>query len=376
MKIAVVGAGIFGTTIAIKLAQAGYDVELFEKNGEILSAASGINQYRLHRGYHYPRSKETALSSKHSEQSFREEYADAVSDENEHYYVLAKEKSLISGEDFLKFCRECELEHEKVDLEHIHPHMAEFTIKGKESILDPLKLREIVKKKIREQEVKVFLNQPFDPDQQIDEYDTVVNATYANSNWVLEKYPKARRQYQFELCEKPVLKLPDNFKKKSIVVLDGPFFCIDPYSDTGYHVMGNVVHAIHASNIGLYPEIPEEFAPLMNRGIIKNPKITNIDKFIKSAAEFMPELRDAKHIGSMYTVRTVLPYVEATDERPTIVSRLNDPEGQANGASKIIQVFSGKIGNCVEAANEVLRLVQQSRKHRERIRRYTKAFQN
>ena len=114
----------------------------------------------------------------------------------------------------------------------------------------------------------------------------------------------------------------------------------------------------------------------MNRGIIKNPKITNIDKFIKSAAEFMPELRDAKHIGSMYTVRTVLPYVEATDERPTIVSRLNDPEGQANGASKIIQVFSGKIGNCVEAANEVLRLVQQSRKHRERIRRYTKAFQN
>ncbi|MEK7176184.1 MAG: FAD-dependent oxidoreductase [Patescibacteria group bacterium] len=366
MKIVVVGAGIFGTTIAIKLAKVGYNVELFEKNNDILSAASGINQYRLHRGYHYPRSRETALSAKCSEESFRSEYGKAVLDHNEHYYVLAKEKSLVSGEDFLKFCRECELEHEKVDLEHVHPHMAEFTIRGRESLLDPLKLKEIIEEKIREQKIKVFLNQAFDVSQ-IDEYDTVVNATYANSNWVLEKYPKARREYQFELCEKPVLKLPDNFKNKSIVVLDGPFFCIDPYSDTGYHVMGNVVHAIHATNVGLYPEIPEEFASLMNRGVVKNPPITNIDKFIEAAIEFMPELRKAKHIGSMYTVRTVLPNVEATDERPTIVSRIND---------KLIHVFSGKLGNCVEAADEVLRLVQQSYKPRERIRHYTKASRN
>lgn len=347
MKIAVVGAGIFGTTAAIKLAQAGHEVELFERNGDILSAASGINQYRLHRGYHYPRSKETALSSKHSEESFRSEYRDAVIDHNEHYYVLAKERSLVSGKDFLNFCRECELEHEEVDLEHVHAHMADLIIRGKESIIDPIKLREIVKKKIKEEEIKVFLNHTFNSDD-IDGYDTIVNATYANSNWVLEKYPKARRLYQFELCEKPVLKLPDNFKNKSIVVLDGPFFCIDPYSDTSYHVMGNVVHAIHASNVGLYPKIPKKFESVMNRGIVENPPITNIDKFIEAAVEFMPELRNAKHIGSMYTIRTVFPNVEHTDERPTLVTRIND---------KIINVFSGKIGNCVEAANEVVRLL-------------------
>src|SRR3990167_7530101 len=275
MKIAVVGGGIFGTTIAIKLAQNGFDTELYEKNGELLSAASGINQYRLHRGYHYPRSKETALSSKHSEDSFRQEYGEAVLDHNEHYYVLAKSGSLTSGEDFLAFCRECELEHEKVELEHVHPHMVDVAIRGRESILDPLKLREIVKRKIEEEQVKVLLNRSFEHDD-IDKYDMVVNATYANSNWLLEKHPKAMRNYQFELCEKPVLKLPKKFKNKSIVVLDGPFFCIDPYSDTGYHVMGNVVHAIHATNTGLHPEIPEKFLPLINRGVVKNPHTTNI----------------------------------------------------------------------------------------------------
>lgn len=348
MKIVVVGGGIFGSTIAIKLAQNGFKVDLYEKEHDLLQAASGINQYRLHRGYHYPRSKETALSSKHSEDSFRKEYGAAILDQNEHYYVLAKDKSRVSGEDFLTFCRECELEYEEVELDHVYSHMVEVTIKGRESIIDPLQLKEIVKKKIAKNNVKLFLSQAF-LSEQVKNYNLVINCTYANLNSILKNSPEAMKHYQFELCEKPVLKLPESFKNKSIVVLDGPFFCIDPYSDTGYHVMGNVVHAIHATNVGLYPEIPKEFLPLLNRGVIRNPSVTNIDKFIKTAKEFMPELKDAKHIGSMYTVRTVLPDVDLTDERPTLVTRIGDT---------IINVFSGKIGNCVEAANEVLRLLQ------------------
>lgn len=350
MKIAVIGAGVFGTTIAIKLAQHNFEVEVFEKNKEILSAASGINQYRLHRGYHYPRSKETALSSKQAENSFRQEYGEAILNHNEHYYVLAKEQSKVSGEYFLNFCKECELEYERVELDHVHPHMVELTIKGRESLIDPLNLREIIKRKIVEHNVKLLLNCPFSYEQAGD-YDTLINCTYANLNAILEHFPDAAnavRPYQFELCEKPVLKLPDSFKNKSIVVLDGPFFCVDPYSDTGYHVMGNAVHAIHVTNVGLYPKIPPTFLPLMNRGIVEHPPITNIDKFIEAAREFMPELKDAEHIGSMYTIRTVLPNVDATDERPTLVSRVSD---------KIINVFSGKIGNCVQAATEVLRLI-------------------
>ena len=60
-RVAVVGGGIFGCTTAWKLAKNGYEVDLFEKNDDIITQASSINQYRLHRGYHYPRSKETAI---------------------------------------------------------------------------------------------------------------------------------------------------------------------------------------------------------------------------------------------------------------------------------------------------------------------------
>ena len=47
-----------------------------------------------------------------------------------------------------------------------------------------------------------------------------------------------------------MVKLPEQFKNKSVVVLDGPFTCIDPYGNTDYHVMGNVVHAIHDTMVG------------------------------------------------------------------------------------------------------------------------------
>ncbi len=353
MKIAVIGAGIFGSTTAIKLAQNGFKVDLYEKEPDILQAASGINQYRLHRGYHYPRSQETALSSKLAESSFREEYGEAVMDHNEHYYSIAREGSKVSGEEFRKFCLACNLEHEEIELEDVHNHMVGFTIRGREAIIDPVKLRKIVRKRMEEErKINLFLNQVFGAGD-IDNYDLVVNATYANLNFILEKYPEAKREYQFEICEKPVLRLPDRFQNKSIVILDGPFFCIDPYSDTDCHVMGNAAHAIHATNTGLYPEIPEELWPYLNRGIIEHPKITKIDKFLEMAEQFMPEMKQVEHVGSMYTVRTVLPNVDATDERPTLVYQVND---------RIINIFSGKIGNCVKAAEEVLRLVKQKEK--------------
>ena len=54
-RCAVVGGGIYGVTVATKLKVSGYDVDLYESDSQILNRASGINQYRLHRGYHYPR---------------------------------------------------------------------------------------------------------------------------------------------------------------------------------------------------------------------------------------------------------------------------------------------------------------------------------
>jgi glycerol-3-phosphate dehydrogenase len=64
MKIAVIGAGIFGTEISLKLSREGHDVHLYEKEYEILKGATAGSQNRLHMGLHYPRDLKTAIQSR------------------------------------------------------------------------------------------------------------------------------------------------------------------------------------------------------------------------------------------------------------------------------------------------------------------------
>ena len=92
------------------------------------------------------------------------------------------------------------------------------------------------------------------------------------------KYLDKKNSYQFELCEKPVIELPKQYKNKSVVIMDGPFMCIDPLGDSGLHVMGNVVHAIHSTNVGKFPEYDSKFDELLNKGIVKNKDKENEKK--------------------------------------------------------------------------------------------------
>ena len=166
-----------------------------------------------------------------------------------------------------------------------------------------------------------------------------------------EKFPNLQNEYQFELWEKPVVKLPEQFKNKSVVIMDGPFMCIDPLANTDLHLLCNVVHEIHQTNIGKYPSINKKFVDLIDKGIVKNPSQTNFPKFIESTIDFIPEITKAKHVGSMFTYRAVPPRVEETDARPTIVKEINN---------KIVTLFSGKISTCVESAKKIEKIFEKN----------------
>ena len=88
MKIAIIGAGFFGTTIAIKLSK-NHTVHLFEKNKDILNQASKINQFRFHLGYHYPRSKKTLTEIKSSYKMFIDFFSNKVFENTKNYYFTS-----------------------------------------------------------------------------------------------------------------------------------------------------------------------------------------------------------------------------------------------------------------------------------------------
>tara|TARA_R100001126_G_C4881672_1_gene179498 strand:- start:1882 stop:2883 length:1002 start_codon:yes stop_codon:yes gene_type:complete len=326
------------------LSKNGFFVDLYEKNSDIMNQASNINQYRLHRGYHYPRSKDTASSSINSESSFLKEYGDSiVNGDIEHYYCIAKDDSLVNKQDYENFLKDMNLYYEKKKVDFVPKNVVDLMVRVKEFLFNPSDLKRLCKDKLGKYLVRLNLNSNIKI-VDLKKYDYVINSTYANLNQLLTK--DKQKDYQFELCEKPVVKLPKQYKNKSVVMMDGPFMCIDPLGNTGLHVMGNVVHAIHSTNVGKFPKYDSKFDRLLNKGIIKNPSITNIDKFIESAKKFFIDIDKLEHVGSMFTFRTVLPNRDNDDARPTLVEKINN---------NLFNLFSGKIGNCVDASEKIVK---------------------
>lgn len=342
-NIGIVGGGIFGCTIAIELANQGYNVTLFERNENVLEEASSINQYRVHAGYHYPRSSSTAIECSASLSSFEKTYNQSIVSKGtgiKHHYAIASKASMTTPEEYITFMDKIGLPYKKVK----PIQGTDMMVEVEEKIFDPDKLVSIVKTRLKGAGVELRLGKAAVEDD-LKVYDFAIIATYANINdWCIDK-----QEYQYEICEKPVLKLPDRYRLKSIVIMDGPFMCIDPLGNSDLHVMGNVVHAIHHSNIGYKPIIPAGYESLLNKGVIGSPSITKIDKFIDSAKQFFPDIHQAVHIGSMYTIRAVLPNREKDDARPTMVDWIGE---------KRLMVFSGKICTCVNAAKSVLKYIE------------------
>jgi len=333
-KVAVVGAGIFGITSALKLSEH-LDVTLFEKNDDILQGASSINQYRLHRGYHYPRSIETALTSKEGTKSFSKFFDGVEIVDTEQYYAISSIGSKVSPPEYESFMKKCGLHYKETESDLVTNNVT-VLYEVDEGLFDPIALHTKCNEYLTHSDVDLRLKTEYNSDFHKD-YDYVINCTYSNLNQIFGGDTK----YQFEVCEKPVVRLPSKYKGKGIVVIDGPFTCIDPYSNTDYHVLGNVVHAIHSTNVGIYPDISVELKKLLNRGIIKNPPITKFPLFKESLKHFFG-IDDVEHIGSMYTVRTVLVDRDFDDARPSIVKK--------EGIGKY-SVFSGKISTSIDIAN-------------------------
>ena len=170
-------------------------------------------------------------------------------------------------------------------------------------------------------------------------YDKIVVATYSNNNRVLNSLGiKNLKIFKYQLVEKIVIKLPKKYKKKSFVVIDGDFVCVDPYLGTNYHLLSDVKLSKLETVISKFPRFKSYKSKFLNKGIIKNINISKFYSFINRSSKYLPFLKNSKYIGSMYVVRALKKNVEKTDERTSSVYFHN---------KKIISIFSGKWNNCI-----------------------------
>lgn len=341
MRVAVVGGGLFGSTAALFLDRAGHDVHLFEAQKALMQGATADTYARLHRGYHYPRSKETGRESRDAEASFRAEYGPSVIDGGKQFYVVPNKGSRVSADEYQAFLTE----------EGLRFVRDGNLFRVVEPRLDLTHLQRTTRVKVGLSGVKVHFGTM--PDHTLRQrFDQIVVATYAGLNRTLGTLGLAPQRYRFQVVERPVVFLSPNFAQTSIVIIDGPDFgCLDPLDNSSMHVLGHVSETIHAEVTGYEPLLPTHLAPFVGRGLLPNFDIEGVSRFAAvrdSLAQHLPGVVTAEHLGSSFVIRAVLADQEATDARPSLVEEVD---------SQVIKIFSGKLGTCTTCAQHVVSII-------------------
>lgn len=333
MKIAVIGGGLFGCTAAWMLARRN-EVHLFEVQPELLTRASANNQFRLHRGFHYPRSPETIEECKAALDSFEAQYPAAVAKGGFQYYAIPKEGSKTTPTDFEYVMAEHNLWFDLVkNSGWFNDDVMDAVYRVEEDRVDLLGLKFEVELKLAETGVRVHKMLPAHPALR-DKFDKIIVACYAGNNEVLETLGCKTQLYKYQLVEKPVVRLPDEMSETGIVIIDGPFGCVDPMASSPFHLLGHVTKAVHREMVGIKPE----FGPQM---AIES----NVSNIISDLVRYIPVVGQATPVKSLTVTRMVLPMKEDTDERPTLVTKHDD---------QVMSIFSGKMSTCVNAAQEII----------------------
>jgi hypothetical protein len=334
MRVAIAGAGIYGATAAIRLAEQGHQVNLFDPLG-VMRAASAINQYRVHAGYHYPRSAETIGEILEARKEFLEAFRPAIVRNSRHYYAIPKRHSRTAPATYEEI-----MARHGLDLRPCRPDWLDYSFietcyEVDEQIYDPEMLRDLVNQRIRSSGVR-FEQRAFHPNMR-EGYDFVVWATYgmAHSRGL---FPRAK----YQVAEKVLVELPAQLRGIALVIVDGPFTAFDPYGSSERSLFGSAKHTNHWSTVDPDEPVPESYAAMLNGSAFERVSFTRFDALRDDARLAVPAAAQARYIGSRFVMRVV----EDNSEDRRILHVRNGQPGE-------IHIFSGKVVSAVKAARLV-----------------------
>jgi len=354
-NVAIVGCGIFGSMTAIKLAESGIKVTIFDSNKMGLQGASLNNQNRLHLGFHYPRDDETASQCIKGFTDFKNEFPECILDNFENAYFIASQGSLTSPEEYLQFCERLKLNYKIIDSKKFDPLVknVDLGILCDEVVYDSKILEKIISKKFKKlgivpkfnsEVTNIFkINAAYSleingKDNEI--FDAVINCTYANLNQLNSQVGSQVNKLQYEYTMVPIVDW--SRPPVGITVMDGPFMTVLPFGKSGDFLLYHVDHTVIERSIGT--NMPAEWKRSETSPSSHKNKQAIFQNILHSFKEFVPSVTKSHLKGFLQTTRVVLANKEKTDARPSIINEID--EG-------FLSVFTAKIDHCMWVSKEI-----------------------
>jgi hypothetical protein len=152
---------------------------------------------------------------------------------------------------------------------------------------------------------------------------------------------------RLQVAEKILVELPVELRMKSLVVIDGPFTAFDPYRGGGYSQFGSAKYTNHWSSTDPEAPVPEMYRAVLNLPEYTPVEFTNFKKMAEESALAVPLSREARYLGSRFTLRLVEDE-PSTDRRILRIGQKDE---------KTFHIFSGKVVSAVKAARIILEKV-------------------
>jgi hypothetical protein len=355
MKIAIIGGGIFGCEIALRLATLGHEIEIHEASSDILTGASMVNQARVHTGMHYPRDFETAKASFDAHDEFLRRFPYPITKQLNQIYAIASQNSKTSVNQFVSHADKLEIKWEQVEAERFfRPGVVDFAMKVPESTFDFSLLRKHFKNRIfKVGNINLKVNSSakgivdlrnkveVDFVGTVEAFDKVIVATYSNLFSLLAPHIdliKKDDYFQYQACEVALGKF-HNLSNTGLTVMDGDFWSTMPFGGSGLHSLTSVALTPHITSDRYVSSLNSDVAGLRTRR----------KDFEKDLEHYLRDEYRFEYCSSLFTTKTISTKSFDTAARPTEIF--------INPNENIIGVFSGKIASAINAAKDIEYLI-------------------
>ena len=315
-KIAVIGAGFYGSYIALKLADKGHKVILIDPEDK--SSATLHCQARLHSGMFYVRSIKDLLSCARNFTKFLKIFKPYIYSEFNSYYLIDK-NSKVDFDSYKNICKETGLKTKEVNLDYINSDSVQGILKTNEFSINTSELLFSLRDKCKNHHNITFIK---DHAVSLKETDRVlINLLYSDpitvNRCILASYGNNFKflkdlGYQvpsFNNYKIPVIKFRDNLPRDCHAVVDGDFW----------------------SSISL-----KDHKLLTNKFNLENTE-DYWNKSLNLMKVYIPELE-----AELIQIDTVEKYVLT-----------NSREAQITRYGNIYTVFSGKLTNIFDIINQI-----------------------
>jgi hypothetical protein len=330
-KILIIGAGWYGCHLGLFLKK-NNDVLIFEKEKDIFLGSSGYNQFRLHNGYHYPRSASTISEVKKNYIKFTKRYKNFISFPENNIYAIAKKKSLIDFQTYINILTINKLRFKKKKFNFLKN--IEGSIISDEGVILNDKVKKFFKKNLQDNihyKKKVHNIKRYKKN-----FDWIIDCT---NNTLKNNY---LNEIEYILTISFIYKVKNNQKVYPLTVMDGELPSIYPYSDKKDYFTLTHAKYTHIKRFNKYEN-------LINFKKKINPKIINKNKKLseKSIINFYKDFKKKFLYKGYFLSYKIIPK-EVSAKRATYITKNRN----------LLTVFSPKISNIFTAENYIKKIIK------------------